>query len=251
MIPIASDLSWRTPLRHPSLGCDEVHVWRARLDRNATEVCDLQELLSAGERIRAGRYRFEKHRNRFIVARGLLRTILSRYQDTKPSALRFHYGPCGKPYLAITANDEPLDFNVSHSHGLALFAVTRGREVGVDLECIRRGFACETVAQQFFSPRENSILHALPTDELKHRAFFACWSRKEAYIKARGEGLSVPLDQFDVSLVPGEPAKLLGHRIAPQEVFRWSFQELLPDRSYAAAVVAAGQGWQLCCWDLI
>ena len=195
-----ADCSWYTPPRHPSLGCDEVHVWRTRLDRNPTEVDNLQALLSAGEQTRARRYRFDKHRKRFIVARGILRTILSRYQGTKPSGLRFRYGSCGKPYLAITGDEEPLDFSVSYSCGLALYAVALGRRVGIDLERVCVGFEYEEVVEGFFGPEEAAVLHHLPTGETRDRAFFDCWVRKEAYVKALGEGLSMPLNQFEVSL---------------------------------------------------
>lgn len=245
---IAPVISWRPPPETLMLGSDEVHVWRACLDRDTSYVQSLRQILSADEQARARRSYFEKDRKHFIVARGLLRIILSRYLDMEPSQLHFCYNPNGKPSLGITSDEETLNFNVSHSCGLALYAVTRGREVGIDLERIRADFACEQIAERFFSSQENAMLRALPAKRVKHKAFFNCWTRKEAYIKARGEGLSLPLDQFDVSLAPGGPAMLLNTREDPQEVSRWSLQELIPAPGFVATLAVEGHGWRLACW---
>jgi 4'-phosphopantetheinyl transferase len=197
---------------------------------------------------RAERFYLQKDREHFIVARGLLRAILSRYLDMKPSQLRFCYNCHGKPFLATTSGRDTLSFNLSHSHGLALCAVTRGRKIGIDLERVRTDFACEQIAERFFSPRENAALHALPSS-MRHEAFFTCWTRKEAYIKAKGEGLLLLLDQFDVSLAPGEPATLLNSRWDSQEASRWSLQELILSPGYTAALAVEGHGWRLTCWQ--
>jgi 4'-phosphopantetheinyl transferase len=141
-----------------------------------------------------------------------------------------------------------LRFNVSHSHSLALYAITRAREVGVDVEHIRPEIAQEKIAERFFSPREVTVLRALPTP-LQASAFFACWTRKEAFIKAKGDGLTLPLDQFDVSLAPGEPATLLRTAWDPQEAACWALQDLAPAPGYRAAVAVAGHAWRLTCWD--
>ena len=204
--------------------------------------------LTADECQRAERYVFAKDRTHFVVARGLLRVLLGRYLGQDPPHLRFIYGPHGKPALATDTGGGALRFNVSHSHGLALYAITRGREVGVDVERIRPEVAQEKIAERFFSPREVTLLRALPA-QLQATAFFACWTRKEAYIKAKGEGLALPLDQFDVSLVPGEPAVLLRAAWDPQEAARWSLQDLAPAPGYRAAVAVAGHDWRLTCWD--
>ncbi len=137
---------------------------------------------------------------------------------------------------------------MSHSHGVALYAVTRDREVGIDLEFIRRDLEVEQIAERFFSRRETATLRALPT-ALREYAFFLCWTRKEAYIKARGEGLSLPLDQFDVSLIPGEPAALLSTQPDSDEALRWSLQELTLASGYVAALAVEGRGWSLSCWQ--
>jgi 4'-phosphopantetheinyl transferase len=174
----------------------------------------------------------------------VLRAILSCYSGIEPSELRFLYGERDKPRLADETGGKWLRFNVSHSHGRALYAVTRGREVGIDLEHIRPGKDHAALAERFFSPREASTFLALPA-ELQTEAFYLCWTRKEAYIKARGDGLYLPLNRFDVSLIPGEPAALL--RAQDQE--RWSLHALTPWPDYAAALVVEGADIRISCWE--
>lgn len=164
----------------------------------------------------------------------------------EPGRLNFCYGSHGKPALAEGSGEDALRFNVSHSHGLALFALTRDREVGVDLEYVRSDLELEEIAARFFSPQEAATLRSLPA-EMRTEAFFAGWTRKEAYIKARGEGLSLALDGFSVSLVPGEPAMLLNTRGDPSEAARWTLRELKSGPGYAAALAAKGHGWRLVC----
>jgi len=230
------------------LGDDEVHVWRAALNIKESRVQSLRRTLTADERARAERFHFQQDREHFIVARGLLRAILGRYLDVDPSQLRFSYSPYGKPSLARESGGGDLCFNLSHAGGLALYAVTRGRDIGIDVERIRADLADEQVAERFFSPREVAALRAL-SGNMQPLAFFNCWTRKEAYIKARGEGLSLPLDQFDVSLAPGEPAALLRINGNAQEASRWFLQELAPSPVYAAAVAVGGCDWRLKCWQ--
>ena len=231
------------------LSGDDVHVWRVRLDQSEACARRLQPILSADEQARARRFHFERDRKHFLVARGLLRLILSLYLDLEPSQLRFRYGTHGKPSLVTMSHHETVSFNASDSGGLALYAITRGRKVGVDLEQIRTDFSCKQIAEQFFSAREKAMLQGLHTEGAIRTAFFDCWTRKEAYIKARGEGLSLPLDQFDVSLLPGEPATLLEMRGDPLEASRWSLHDLNPGPGYAAALAVEGHGWRLACWD--
>ena len=217
----ALDYLWNSPPADLAVSSDEVHVWRASLDQPELYVQRLAQTLSADECMRSKRFYFERDRRRFIVGRGILRMILGCYLGIEPSCLKFWYGSHGKPALAEPASGRKIRFNVSHSQGVALYALTCNREVGVDLERLRSISDAERIAKRFFSSQENAVLQALPAN-LKHEAFFTCWTRKEAYIKARGEGLSFSLDLFDVSLVPGEPAALLHVRGYPQEVSRWS-----------------------------
>ena len=247
-VPGASGGSWPPPPETLALGSDEIHVWRAALNCGAAPLQDLLQTLSADERARAGRFYFQQDREHFIAARGRLRIILGRYLVIDPNQLRICYSPSGKPSVAQECGGEAVRFNVSHSHGLALYAITHGRELGVDLERIRPDRADAQLAEHFFSPREVAMLRALPTS-LQQEAFFHCWTRKEAYIKAKGEGLSCPLDRFDVSLVPGEAAALLSTPDDPPEASRWTLQELFPGPGYVAAIAVEGRGWRLRCWQ--
>ncbi len=242
------DLSWLRPPESLRLAYDDVHVWRAFLDLPAWSIQSLAHTLAADERERAERFHFQRDHIRFIVTHGLLRAILGRYVGVEPSQLRFCHNSYGKPALTGEFGGGMIRFNLSHSHELALYAVTRGREVGIDLEYIRADLANEQIAEQFFSPREVAELCALPAN-VQTAAFFDCWTRKEAYVKARGEGLSLPLDQFDVSLAPGEPAALVSTAEGSSEATRWSLQALFPGPGYAAALAVEGHFWQLKCWE--
>lgn len=233
---------------HLDLGNDGIHVWRANLDLKPSRVQSLQQTLAMDEQERAERFYFQKDREHFIVARGLLRTILGHYLNMEPAQLRFCYSLHGKPALAGELGRNELRFNLSHSCGLALYAITRGRELGVDVERIRPELVDEQIAERFVSPREFAILRTLPT-ELQQVAFFSCWTRKEAYIKARGEGLTLPLNRFDMSLTPREPATLLSTDGSRQEASRWSLQELNVGPGYTAAVAVEGHGCRVKCWQ--
>jgi 4'-phosphopantetheinyl transferase len=226
----------------------EVHVWRAGLDLERPRVQRLARTLSPDETARAARFHFEKDRDRFIASHGLLRSILGRYLGVAPGDVKFIQGAYGKPALAEPFAIDGIDFNMSHSEAVGLYAFARRRDVGIDVERGRADFATRDVAEKFFSPREVAELFGLP-ESLQCRAFFNCWTRKEAYIKARGMGLSLPLDQFDVSLLPGEPAELLHTSGDPTEASRWCLQELNAGAGYAAALAVAGSGWRLRCWQ--
>ena len=232
------------------LAPDEVHIWRASLDQVKSAVGASYDILADDERRRADKFYFARDREHFIVGRSVLRRILGRYIEVSPDRISFDYNQYGKPALSAETGDQQLRFNVSHSHALALYAFARGREVGVDIEFAREDFASLEVAGHFFSPQEIAILRALPASDLT-RAFFNCWTRKEAFIKALGEGLSHPLDRFVVSLRPGERASLLSVDGQPQEAARWSLRELFPGAGYAAALAVEGEMPVLRCmqWD--
>lgn len=236
---------WPTPPPDISIGADEVHVWRATLLASAEEVEPLWGLLSGDERQRAQRFRFERDRRRFVVGRGLLRILLARYLRCPPHAVRLSYSAHGKP--AVVEPATLLAFNLAHSHELALYAFAWGRRVGVDVERMRSDLADEQIAQRFFAPGEVAALRCVPPHE-RTAAFFRCWTRKEAFVKARGEGLSLPLDQFEVSLDPDQATLLC--TAPPEEALRWRLQPLFPDPAYAAALAVEGDGWQLRCWHL-
>jgi len=226
------------------LAADEIHVWRAELDQPETTVQRLARTLSPDEQERAKRFCLERVRTRFIVGRGLLRTILGHYLGRAPEGLHFAYAARGKPSLAPSEGTD-LRFNVSHSDGIGLFAVARGREVGVDVERLRPLPRAERIAERFFSVPERTALKGLPA-ERRLEGFFTCWTRKEAYIKARGDGLGHPLDQFAVTIAPGEPARLSAVGDGdPSEIARWSLEGLPPGPGYVAALSAGGRGWRV------
>jgi 4'-phosphopantetheinyl transferase len=240
---------WLAAKAPVAIRSDQVDVWRAHLDVGHSHTGELEQFLSQDELARAKRFYVERDRNRFVVARGLLRSILGRYLDIEPSHIEFIYGPYGKPSLADEFAVQGIRFNLSHSDGLALYAIACGREVGVDVERLRLDFPGREIAERFFSPREVAMLFALPSNR-QPEAFFNCWTRKEAYIKARGEGLSVPLSDFDVSLAPGEPARLLYTSAGPNETSRWTLRELnLYETDFVAAVAVEGHDWRLKCWS--
>lgn len=222
----------------------EVHVWRIRLEQPAEAQQRFLHTLDEEERERAGRFHFEKHRRQFVVGRGALRTLLARYLQTRPEAVRFSYGPYGKPILDGEHRNSSLRFNASHSGDLAVYAFVQDYEVGIDVEYLSREFASEEIAQRFFSAYEVQMLSTLPATE-KTAAFFRCWTRKEAYIKAIGSGLSHPLDTFDVTLAPGEPPALLRVQRDPESVRRWSMFDLDVGHGYAAALIVEGSGHRL------
>jgi len=237
---------WNKAPHEAVLASDYVHVWRADLDQPAWRIQQLAQTLSTDEQERAERYRFEHLQRRFIVGRGVLRAILSHYLRVMPAQIQFRYGPQGKPRLA-----EPLTtlhFNLAHSHELALYAVTQDRAIGVDIEHVRPLDRAEQLAERFFSAQEAAALRAVPPDQ-RLEAFFICWTRKEAYIKARGGGLSIPLNQFDVSLAPGEPARLVASRIDRRDPDRWSLYALAPAPAYLATIAVEGNGLRLACWQ--
>ncbi len=216
----------------PPLAADEVHLWRIALDAPADA-----SLLSPDELERAGRFHFARDRRRFVAARAGLRRILARYLGQAPQALGFAYGPQGKPRLA--AAGAPPYFNLSHAEGLALVAVTAIGEVGVDLEFPRP--IDPGLAARYFAAAEIAALEALPAQE-RNLAFFRCWTRKEAYLKACGDGVLAPLDRFEVSLDPASPRVLTigGDR---EEAARWQLAHLEPAPGYVGAVALRAVGW--------
>jgi 4'-phosphopantetheinyl transferase len=224
---------------------DEGHVWLASLDRTEGELRVLALTLSPDEKTRAERFHFPRDRDHFVAGRGLLRILLAGYTGQAPGDLHFTTNRYGKPQLAAPAEaPHPLRFNVSHSRDVALYAVARGREVGVDVEWMGRDLDFEGLAARFFSPRESAALGALPPDA-RRGAFFACWTRKEAYVKARGQGLSLGLDTFDVSLALGGPPEPVRSTAEPGAEERWSVYGFTPAADYAAALAVEGRPWRL------
>ena len=244
---VAADL-WSTPPDELTLGQTDVHVWRAALEVEATSVSRMYELLSADERARAERFQFQIDRRHFIVARAQLRMILSRYINIAPAELRFGYTEHGKPILA-NGNDQSrkIKFNLAHSAGIALFAFTRAGEIGVDVERIRPEITGDDIARRFFSAAEVACLEKIPAPA-RQAAFFDCWTRKEAFVKAKEIGLSLALDQFDVTLAPGDPAALLRTGWDADEASRWSLKTIDVGPGYVGTVAVEALHWNLKCY---
>jgi 4'-phosphopantetheinyl transferase len=219
------------------------------LELPAASLRDLYLLLSGDETRRANRFHFGRDRRRYVAGRATLRVLLGRYLDRDPASLRFRYGAHGKPALGSLPGEPDVRFNLAHSEDLALLAFARGREVGVDLERMRPLPVVERIAETAFSCQERAKLKRLAPEQ-RQAAFYAGWTRKEAYVKARGEGLGLPLGQFDVSLAPGEPAKLIEVRGAPREAGRWTLMALDVAPGYAAALAVEGACDAPRCWQI-
>ena len=228
-------------IKRARIASDEVHVWRSSL----SALPELQAVLSSDELDRAARFHFEKDRRRFIAGRAWLRTVLAHYLGTCSGDIRFDYGPRGKP--SISGRDD-VRFNVSHSGDVVLLAVAKNRELGVDVEFVKGSTAGPEIAERFFSAAEVAELQSLP-EEHQQAAFFAGWTRKEAYIKAVGVGLFGALDRFSVSLAPGNVQISLHVHDNERESARWTLRSLDVDEGYAGALAVEGDGWQLRCFD--
>jgi 4'-phosphopantetheinyl transferase len=230
------------------LGNGDVHVWRVALHASSAQLQGFSRTLAADELARAERFVFERSRTEFIAAHGILRSILGAYLGVDAATPRFVTNQFGKPSLLAGMEAHPLRFNLSHSGGLALVVVSRGREVGIDLERLRPDVACEEIATRHFSPLEHAQLQSLPAAE-RQRAFFVCWTRKEAYIKARGQGLSLSLHDFDVAVLPDRPVSLLATRDDPAEAARWSLVDIDVAPDYAAALAVERSHGPVVCWQ--
>jgi 4'-phosphopantetheinyl transferase len=237
-----SKIEWLSLRATPDLADDDIHVWRASLTWDKVALRSFESILADDERARAQRFIFESDRDHFIAAHGFLRNVLAAYLHCPPKTTDFSYGPHGKPFVASRGSQPGICFNLSHSHGMALIAIGRKRQIGIDVELIRPEFAGEEIAKRYFSTKEVDELSKLPA-ELRAEGFFLCWTRKEAYVKARGDGLHVPLDSFSVSVSPDAPATL-----SSADESRWHIESFVPslvsEPHYVASVVAEGKNWR-------
>lgn len=225
-------LHWPTPTTFPILKNNHTHVWCAGLEYSDEQLNNFFALLDPEEQARAQRFHFKKDRKHFIASHGILRKLLSAYLTVAPQALNFSYTDFGKPFLT---DHSELQFNLSHSQNVALFAMTLNHSVGVDIENINRECDMDAIAQRYFSAREYSILKNLSGTE-KIQTFFNGWARKEAYLKAHGQGLSYSLDKVEVTMRIDEPAKFLAIHDEKENVSEWSLHALAPLANYAAAL---------------
>jgi 4'-phosphopantetheinyl transferase len=241
-----------------SLPEDEAQLWRIDLEAVGGDESLWQRTLSSDELDRASRFHFPRDRQRFASSRSLLRILLAGYLATDPAKVNFSYSKNGKPSLGPAHEGSNVKFNISHSGGITLLAFTRGREIGVDVEQVRSDFDVQAIARRFFSPKEQRQLADLPAEKSVD-AFFRCWTRKEAYIKAIGDGLSLPLNQFDVSLESGEANALLatrpdgsepdGSEPDGSEAEDWLLREVPGWPGYIAALCVRGQDCKLNDWS--
>ena len=238
--------NWIIPEKPTPLKLNEVHVWSAKLSCSQMQRERFYQTLSTDEKERSARFHFDKDRFDYIVGRGILRQLIGTYKKIDPSKIVFDYGKHGKPRItdALQTSGGQLEFNVSHSHGMALFAFAIDRELGVDIEQIRPLSDGHSIAERFFSKSEYEKFASVPPS-LQSQAFFNCWTRKEAFIKAIGDGLTYPLDGFAVTLTPGVPAKLLHINENVSEAAKWDLRSLEPKEKYVGAIIAQGDQWQL------
>jgi 4'-phosphopantetheinyl transferase len=235
---------WQTPSEPVTLTADQVDVWLASLDHAAHSIQKFRALLSEDEQARAARFQFEHLRQHYTAGRAILRLILSRYLQDAPQDLTFQYSDYGKPELPAA----DLQFNLSHSGGLALYAFIRQHRIGIDIERMRPLTDIEAMMRHYFSQSECASLLALP-QQLQMQGFYNCWTRKEAYIKATGKGLSQPLDSFDVTLTPGKPPRLLRVEGEPEAPQRWTIFDLPVPSDYKAALAVEHPGCTLNMWQ--
>lgn len=229
--------AWSLPQSTPQeeMATDDADIWRVSLDRTPDEIRLLFNLLSPDEQSRADRLRFAVHRNRYIASRGFLRQILNRYIHIAAREIRFFTGFHGKPQLNVSPEKTDLQFNLSHTHGLALYAVSRKHDIGIDVEYLGRACSPLKIARRFFTPGEAEIIAGLP-EKIGRRAFFTCWTRKEAILKAKGVGLTIPLNQFAVSVLPEDPPALVHAAWDRDEHSKWQLFDIDPGRDYVASL---------------
>lgn len=232
-------MQWRKASPAGMIQENKVHVWLAPLDVSTARIERFLQTLSADEVSRAGHFHFERDRYRFIAARGTLRQILGRYLGEHPRKILLGYTSHGKPVLGGGSGYETLRFNLSHSGAFAVYAVADSREVGIDIERINDDVAVEEIAQKFFSPKERWVLEKTRKD-MRNKAFFQYWTRKEAFTKALGEGISFPMEQCDVTLINGENLSPVTFASSKWEGCSWYGQDLFPCPNYAAAIVVEG-----------
>lgn len=243
----SSEHIWNLPSSPLSLARDSVHVWRIEVAQPLEVIDECEDLLADDERQRARQFHFHRDRRAFTVAKGAARRILAHYLDADPRSLTFDRGTFGKPFL----RSGELQFNLSHSGEFALLAVAREREVGVDVEEIREIEDAAMIAERYFSPGESKKLCTVLGSTQRATAFFNCWTRKEAFIKAIGEGLSHPLDTFEVTFLPQEKVEL---RLEGTTTHRWMLKALHVSERYSGALVverltAKGSLPEVACWQ--
>jgi len=239
-------ISSETFVSQPSLKLTtaKVQIWQASLEQPVEVIQKLEALLSEEEAQRANRLRYRQHRQFFIARRGILRHLLSQHTGADPEKIQLVYTQSGKPLLSSLDETSDICFNLAHSGRLGVYVFTRGRRVGIDLEAIRFVNEMDRVAEMNFSPEEYRKFETIGEGE-RSAAFYRCWTRKEAFLKAVGDSVSCPLQEFEVSLEPGAPAELLAVRGSKEQAQKWSMHDLRIQDGYAASLVVEGDGYSI------
>lgn len=235
---------WNKPNNSAWQRENQVHIWLINFEKAEKNRADFKKLLSQEERERAARFYFDKDTLRYSVTRALLRSVLAKMLHVTPQEIEFIHNQYGKPALNQKTN---LYFNISHSGNYGLMAITDRTEIGVDVEHFRKEMTAENIAQRFFSPKEVADFNALPKEQ-KLEGFFNCWTRKEAFIKAVGMGLSLPLNSFDVTLTPGVEPHVLDVRYNNIPKTQWHLQNIVMEEKYAAAFILRAQNFNINFW---
>ncbi len=240
--------NWNEPPSEIILHNNDVHIWKASLNVNSDKITTLKSILSNDEIDKADRFVFGRDQRRFIVARGLLRIILGRYLMVKPKKIKFIYNDYGKPALSYKFHKRKLHFNISHSNELVVFAITNKGRIGIDIENVHSMKDIEQIIERFFSIEEQEEFKTLPK-YCQEQVFFKCWTRKEAFIKACGQGLTLPLNKFTVSVIPSEPARLKYIDNEIDKVDSWTMKEVIPIAGYVGTVVVEGNSYIFHFWN--
>jgi 4'-phosphopantetheinyl transferase len=249
MNPARLELLWDPPPARRQLTGMDIHIWAAPLNQSAEPISSLELTLSPGERERAKKFHFERDQNRFITGRAILRALLGSYLGMAAEKLDFVYGPNGKPALANLSGPNPLHFNLAHAGDLMVVALTRACAVGVDVEPVRPLGDVESIAARFFSDNEATKLKQLPRDQ-QPEAFFNLWTRKEAWLKATGDGLSDEMiRQIEVSFLPGETPRVIAVAGNPQTAPSWTLKEFIPATGFIMALAAPAKDLKFSCWQ--
>ena len=241
--------TWQRPPERVQLSPDCIDIWRVALDRATARLEEYRAVLSGDELERCDKFKSQQRRREFIIGRGSLRTLIGQYLALDPSSFEFAYSDHQKPYISTTAMGAPVTFNLTHSHDLVLIALTLERRVGIDIEYLRPDVEFRKLSRRFFSKQESQSLEAYD-DACLPAAFFACWTRKEALLKAIGAGIAFGLRDFSVSVDPLDQEVDLRTHWDQAEAARWSILNLDLERDYAAAVAVNGSNCKLRYWDL-
>lgn len=245
-----STITWESSPAKFIIGDGEIHVWRAHLDGDAEYISHLAGTLSNAELARAAKFKFEKDQRRYKMARGIVRAILGRYLSLDGRDVRLDTGLYGKPRLRMLGSGPDLRFSLAHSQGLALYAFALGHEVGIDLEFIKRNIDVMRLAEHVFSEKDIVDLNKLSSKD-RVNSFYGAWTRKEAYLKARGLGFSIDPRRVDLPTMVGAPVEFVNLFNEAEEDEKWTIYDIEPAPEFAGAMAAEGVDWQLGRWSWI